>query len=315
MEKVTFQPLKALLKENAGNLNQILASFQAGGRRLNTHDIPAWFKEVIEPVFVAIHSHNETAAPKVFDALFSDMLAALSMPIAAIDHDILKNSRLLLQLNPALTAANPGRVLKALGSAAARIFKQSQSSARAWLALMQKIVPLAKTFKELLSTGRIAAWSCGMAHLRELIDWPATINPQIAAIIFADEKCQTDDLKSRWGSEKGTRHLAAGDFKGFGGLFTRPPMVAREANHIFASDGVHTAALFADRFGLVFLDNPDLIYDSLHFALETLDKAPPEIARILCRYPDLTSWVFYDATLFYTTSSSHSVFVSGAVDG
>lgn len=315
MEKVTFPPLIALLQESSESLNQILGSAHATNLRLNSEEIPAWFKEVIEPVFQAIYDHNQALSRKVFDALFRDMLAALSVTGTMTDLNMLKQCRLLLKLNPAVTAANPDRVLKSLNTAVTRIYKHSQPAARLWISLMQKIVPLVKTHQELLSTGRVAAWRCGMAHLRELIDCPASINAQISALIFADENCTPDKLKNRWGSDAKITHFAAGGFTGFGGLFARPPRVAVEGGHVFVSDGLRTAALFSDRYGSVFQESPETTYESLSFSLEPIDKAPLEVAKILSRYPDLTSWVYHEATLFFTTSSSHAVFISGAVDG
>jgi len=69
MEKISCQPLIELLRENAESLNQLLKSFNNGSKRLNTDSIPGWFKEVIEPVFIAVHQHNPTLSRRVFDAL------------------------------------------------------------------------------------------------------------------------------------------------------------------------------------------------------------------------------------------------------
>lgn len=315
MEKITYAPLIALLQENAEALNQNLRSARATSNQLDTADVPVWFVAVIEPVFKAVHQHDQTRSRKLFDVLFRDMLSVLASPAGKADFTVNKACRLLTTLNPALTAGNPARIIKALTSARQRISRYSPQAAQMWISLMQQVMPLIKDLSELLAAGRLAAWRCGMAHLRRRLDVSAISDQRIISLIFADEKDPAQSLEHRWNPGKTTSGTAAGGFTGMGGTFSRPPLVAQKGDLVFVSDERYTRVLFADRFGHILHDcSPDLV-DPSAFTLKPVTSATKKVSDILGRYSDLTSWVHHDATLYLTTRSSHAVFIFGAVDG
>mgnify|MGYP000978787863 CR=1 FL=1 len=314
MEKITYQPLIELLRENAESLNQLLKSFINGSGRLNTEAVPDWFKEVIEPVFIAVHQHNPALSRRVFDALYNDMLQTLSSAAGHQATQQLRSCRLLLVQNPALTAANPGRLIKTLSVATLRISRHSIAAAEKWLALMQKIFAAAGSIDQLLLAARFAAWRCGMAHLRHLTGSLSTLEPRLRDLIFAEEKISEDDLRRSWKNEADAKPFALGAFKGLQGKFVRPPRVFLDNNLVFAADGRYSAVIFADRYGALLHDAPEIPEESIPNVLKSADMAPPAAAKILSRYPDLTSWVYHDTTLFLTTASSHAIFIFGAIN-
>ncbi len=313
MEKISYQPLIELLRENAESLNQQLKSFNNGSGRLNTDAIPGWFKEVIEPVFIAVHQHNPTLSRRVFDALYNDMLQTLSSAAGHHSSQILRSCRLLLTHNPALTATNPARLTKLLSVATLRISRHSISAAEKWLTLMQKIFAAAGNIDQLLLAARFAAWRCGMAHLRHLTGSLSALEPSLRNLIFADENISEDDLSKNWSDGADTKPVALGAFKGLQGKFMRPPRVFLDKNLVYAADGRYAAVIFADRYGALLHDAPEISEDLIPKTLKSADMAPPEAAKILSRYPDLTSWVYHGETLYLTTASSHAVFVFGAI--
>lgn len=311
MEKVSFQPLIEHLKENAANLNQMLNSLRTTDPRFNCDSIPAWFKNVIEPVFIAVHNYNPLRGPAVFDILFRDMLKVLLPGPAETSHDIKLNCRCLLLLNPPITAAEPRRLLETLITGLSRLNRYSDAAAEKWISLMQQILPLAKSMEDVLAAGRVAAWRCGMAHLRIIMPCPSTLDDKIREVIFPGENCHPLALKRRWNFGEATEPVAAGGFSGSGGEFSCPPRLKLHGDQVFASDGLRSFAIFADRFGRI-LHASDGAF--------LLKRAPeqttnPKIAALLARYPDLTSWVYHDSTLFITCSSSHAIFIFGAIDG
>ncbi len=313
MEKISCLPLIELLRENAENLNQMLKSFNNGPGRLNTDAIPGWFKEVIEPVFIAVHQHNPAMSRRVFDALYNDMLQTLSSAAGHQSSQLLRSCRLLLTQNPALAAVNPGRLIKTLSVATTRISRHSITAAEKWLELMQKIFAAAGNIDQLLLAARFAAWRCGMAHLRYLTGSLSSLEPVLRDLIFADEKISEDDLNKTRAAGVDTTPVVLGSFKGLGGKFMRPPGVFLDNNLVYATDGRYSAVVFVDRYGALLHDAPEIAEDSIPDALKSADMAPPQAAKILSRYPDLTSWVYHDSTLFLTTASSHAVFIFGAI--
>lgn len=317
MEKVTFPPLIALLQENAKVLNQALRNCRAVSPQLNVADVSVWFNEVIEPVFKSVYAYDQTLSRALFDVLYADMLTVLPGAKVNVNFRLLKDLRLLLGLNPAVMSTDPSLTLSSLLTALQRIRKHSFKASQNWINLMKQVIPFVKNSDELFTLGRIAAWRCGMAHLREKVEIPENIDKQILSFIFPDadvKKVERKQLRRRWNDDGKVTSLAAGSFTGLGGTFSGPPKLASEGDFVFASDGFCVNALFADRFGHIFQECADSFSSSLVFSLSPIQSAPPQSAKILSRYKDLTSWVHKDSTLYLTTSSSHSIFLFGAID-
>jgi len=314
MEKIVCKPLIELLRENADALNQALRQAAATSNRFDPAVVPVWFKHVVEPIFAAVHELDKTRSRKVFDVLFRDTIDFLASGTAGADFELHQACRLLLLLNPKLTAANPSRLLRSLTAAVKKILRHSTAAARAWIAMMQKIVVLVVDLDELLVAGRFAAWRCGMAHLRQQLDFERRPKPEIISAVFGDMPFGPD-LKRPWAQGETLKGVAVGSFKGFGGEFMRPPRLILRDNMVFVSDGQQTGVVFADRFGCVLLECSDSFDGSADFKLAPVSSATGAAAKILGRYKDLTTWAQHDSTLFLTTASSHSVFLFGAVDG
>ena len=310
MEKVSFQPLIDHLRENAANLNQALDSLRSTDPRFDCDGVPAWFKDVIEPIFMAVHNYNPLRGPAIFDILFRDMLKCLIAGPTEISHSNRLNCRRLLLLNPAITATEPRRLLEALPIGLSRLNRYSGMAAENWIILMQKILPLAKNIDDVLAAGRVAAWRCGMAHLRNIMPCPSTLDDKIRELIFPGEQCHPAALKRRWNYGEATEPVAVGSFSSSGGEFSSPPRLKLLGEQVFASDGLRSFAVFADRFGRI------LHASSGAFLLKRPpdQTTKPQIATLITRYPDLTSWVYHDSTLFLTCSSSHAIFIFGAID-
>jgi len=314
MEKIVFKPLIELLRENSDALNQSLRQAVATSNRFDPSAVPTWFRTVVEPIFAAVHELDKTRSRKVFDVLFRDTIDFLASGTAGADFELHQACRLLLLPNPRLTAANPARLLRTLVTAFKKILRHSSTTARAWMAMMEKIVVLAADLDELLIAGRFAAWRCGMAHLRQQLDFELKLKPEIISVIFGDMPF-SPDLKRPWAQGETSQGVAVGSFKGFGGEFIRPPRLTLRDSLVFVSDGRQTGVVFADRFGCSLLECSDAFDGAADFPLAPVSSASAAAAKILGRYKDLTTWAQHDSTLFLTTASSHSVFLFGAVDG
>ena len=312
MEKVTFKPLVELLKRESENLNQTLKSFRTTCGNLDTEKIPVWFKEVIEPVFIEVNAVDADKSMRVFRELYRFMLQQL---VSRADDRRARSCALLLKENPRLAAAHSSKLLSQLFLAQSRIEKHSQSAANEWLSVMGQIMPLTDDMNELLAAGRVAAWRCGMAHLRGLICDTEKVCKQIQKIIFSDQNIDLKENFKRWSSKDETEPLAVGGFTGLDGQFCYPPMVALDGEKLFAFDGQKFAVLFVDRFGAVFHDCPPHLKENLRFNKKRPANIPAKAREIIKSYNDLTSWVYHDSTLYLTLASSHSIFVFGAIDG
>ncbi len=312
MEKITFPPLIELIKEKAETLNSLIRSANAISGRFNQARIPLWFQEIIQPVFQNLYKFDKSSTEKLFNLLFEDMLNSISGKHQDTEWATTVSSRLLIGLNPAICAQNPAKLFHPIICAFNKISKHSRESAKLWIEIMQQIIPEVKNLNELLFLGRVAAWRCGMAHLRDLIDFSQQIDEKFVSIIFPED---IKTISERWGKNTDQKGISIGAFSGLNGKFLVPPKITSQENMIFVSDGFSTNAIFVDRYGATLQECNSGISDSLKFSLTPLKSAPENSAKILKKYEDLTSWVYQHSTLFLTTASSHSVFVFGGIDG
>ncbi len=313
MEKITFRPLLQYLKDNAEALNRTL-QLSGGSNNFDRHQAIEWCTQVIQPVFSAVHTHNAELAPKTAEILFHDMFRIFKTGLNAEKLQQAATCRLLLLIKPAITAPNPARALKKLDSALRHIRNFAPDAAFSWLELMQQAIPLCNSLDEVLVTGRIAAWRCGMAHLRLKLIIPADFNRNILSLIFAEKEIRIPRLLRPWLHDQQPVEAAISSFVGFEGNFSRPPLLTLQQNQVFASDGRTALAVFADRFGRTLYPCPESIAQGLIFAQKKPENLSATLAKVLKRYSDLTSWVCHDSTLFLTTENSHSIFAFGPIN-
>lgn len=313
MEKVTYQPLLELIRQNADSLNQALKATMSATPAFRTDEIAGWVNRVIEPLFKAFFCQDAGKDYRLLDLLWRDMLATLSRRETLAHLPGAAASRLLLTLKPSIFAGNLSAMLKAMTSAYTRISRYSPQAAEKWLTIMPKAIDAAENSDEVMAAGRLAAWKCGMAHLHSRLKHARQPSESVLKAIFEETPAEPASLLQRWPG-KNPAPVAAGAFSGLGGIFAAPPRVCLHENQIFASDGLSCAAVFADCHGSVLCDCSEAFIAALEFTASPTDSASAGARKILVQYDDLTSWVLHEQTLYLTIASSHSVFIFGAVD-
>ncbi|MCA9791362.1 MAG: hypothetical protein KC910_06190 [Candidatus Eremiobacteraeota bacterium] len=130
-----------------------------------------------------------------------------------------------------------------------------------WLGRMQELADQFENADELRAVGQVLAWMAGLAHFREgALEVLARLDSQWARQLLDWDVRHLDDLARRpWTDpECGQRgHLEVvarvGAFRGFGGLFVRPPRVSSAGQDRFVVDDTEaTYLLCADHFGATF---------------------------------------------------------------
>lgn len=166
----------------------------------------------------------------------------------------------LLAAHPSLIAPDPRRVLASLTNATLAIQHTPGARVGEWCDRISLLAGMAREPVTLLAAGRLAAWSCGMAHHRSpalaVLD---ALPRDIVATALAGHADGMDgwDPTVRW-SGPDRRDLVegrpVGDFAGLGGPFTLPPVVWADGDTLYAADGEGEGRawrLHADRFGTV----------------------------------------------------------------
>lgn len=218
----------------------------------------------------------------------------------------------LLPAAARFVAADPRRVLGAVSNAVHQLASTPGARPEQWLALMPRVATLARSADEFLHAGQVAAWRCGMAHFREgalRLAWELPGALTLAALdAEGDAAALLEQLRAdAWfapGVAKGGPWpvARAGAFRGFGGVFALPPVIALHHGQWVATSGDGHWLLTADAFGATFH----------RLAGEAI--APPATARALPRgfmlpadCGEITSIATQGRTLAVTASLTHAV--------
>lgn len=247
-------------------------------------------------------------------------------------------------------AREPRRVVAAVVNAALQIGTRGPSPTKRWISAVAAAAQLDPSLDDLLGFGQVAAWRAGLAHYREgALKVAPSLDPHLVALAVdpsavdptqnlaqpsADsasrnalvaqmlERLKTD----RWhvpGSPqqpdaRTTIRARVGEFRGFGGVFQRPPTVSASENRLFATDGTDTWQISVDAFGSTFHRvGPVPVWTGT--GAFTLDRDGTvwrgrERQRIEV-LADARSWASTDDTLAVTLRSTHHVFLIGHTRG
>lgn len=151
-----------------------------------------------------------------------------------------------------------------------------------WMTTMGRVLARKPPASALLTAAQVAAWTSGLAHLREsalerwrLLDGElgrivlglehdaaaplAVLRQQLAHPFLTPGSDRDPSLKMVW---------EVGSFRGFGGEFLAPPMLTGHADQVFARDQHATYRLFADAFGATLerAPIPDKASGGTHFS-------------------------------------------------
>jgi hypothetical protein len=173
---------------------------------------------------------------------------------------------LLVGAAPALAAA-PGELIPELTNALYNLHVTPRCRPADWLGLMVAVAGNCQDAAGYRAAGQVAAWICGMAQYREAALALARKLPvPLVARLLLPESALGDSVPALlerlaadpWfrpdhgAGQQGLRVVAeVGGFRGFGGEFMRPPLVAARDDRIFVGDGQTCWLLIADAFGAV----------------------------------------------------------------
>jgi len=167
----------------------------------------------------------------------------------------------------AVVAVAPGRVIPAVCNAAHQIASTAGARPGQWIAAMEALAARSADPEVFLKLGVLCAWRSGLAHYRRaaLVAADALDEALTLAALEARPGSSWPDLRERLAAEPWFDPAAAredrpalkavaqvGSFKGFGGLFLEPPLVASAEDRFFVRSGAECWLLTADVFGATF---------------------------------------------------------------
>lgn len=285
---------------------------------------------VVDAVHAAAPDRTALAAEALYDLALDltgqDLLgpAARSAPVAA------GWLALLPRLGRFLAEA-PRSVASAITNALYNLAHAPGARPDEWTGRMLALADHCPDAKRLLIAGQVAAWRAGMAHYRAgALDLCRTLPLPIARVALGlpAEPEPLDSLiqaltADPWLKPEMLGHSSpvarslsivarAGAFRGFGGLFLRPPLVACAGEHFLVSDGEDSWLLAADACGATFHRMSGVPTTSAPSPFTLGKDGVVRAAGRSKRFTELaepTSHAGNATTLAVTTALSHSVFL------
>jgi len=277
-------------------------------------------------------------APGQAAAVF-DVLYEFSLDLAGRDYFgrcpvLVAGWRLLLGGHPHHLAEAPRRFAGAVTNALHHLWMVPGARPQQWLRDMSQLGQHCRDVATLLAAGTVAAWRAGLPHFREgALAVCRQLEPSLALAALGlergTERPELEKLLDRLEADPWRLPAAClpgvepaqelrvvatvGAFRGFGGVFVRPPRVAFAAGHFQAFDGETCWLVTADVFGA-----------TLHRAGKELPANEPNLAyrldakgrvfhqgrsRTFKELQDSTSFACDATTLAVTVPLSHSIYL------
>lgn len=308
MEKITYPALIDHFKEADDFYNELLKNHELQYGTINTELLREWMIDVVEPILRSVDSQKSGHLPRICKLLFSKILLFQSRKSSIAYTQETKAALLICKEIPALFVEAPHRILEAIESAMRSLRQYQPLRVGVWIDLMCVSVEHCKSINDFLDCGRVCAWLCGLAHLKSRVKNVFKNLPDQVRSAIKNNTSHPDFEKlfnKNWNQKTALTFVTAmGDFKGFGGPFETPPVIVNIENQIFATDGKHALALFADQFGQVLVEQNAFSAEQILNKLDSKINVPKGI-----NFKDIQSISKLEDTLLLTRTSSYCVFV------
>jgi hypothetical protein len=163
-----------------------------------------------------------------------------------------------------LSVLAPRRFVVAACNALHQLTRTPGANAALWVAELQRLSPALADFEQWLRVGQVLAWRAGLAHYRaSALRVADALPPELAVAAVGGApgtawvELRAALLRDPWlvpAQPEHTLRLARemGAFRGFGGLFRTPPLVARTSDAFVVESDGDAWLLYADAFGGTF---------------------------------------------------------------
>ncbi|WP_127336788.1 hypothetical protein [Flavobacterium cupreum] len=317
MEKISLPQLITALSDNSALYNQWYNESEIKYGSLDSHTIAGWMTEVVEPIVKAAVALD--VAPEkiqeIVKALYLETLKLIGSGQAIRYKDEFKAAWLLLVQMPGLVVKFPMKIISLLNDVLLNLHQYAPEKIVYWCSLIAKSAADIKTIEDFKSTGRIYAWHCGLAHLRNRLkaDFAALPeNLQQTIVHTLDLHKNTNQLFANpWIGDVTKFEGVHGGFKGGAGFFEHPPKLAQIEGNIFVTDSKSSYALFADQFGKVLLPAHTVAANAILSNSKRLESLTKWIGNDSDKIDvqNISSVVVTEDTLVFTLENSYFLYL------
>jgi len=270
-------PLAGALARQREALNARFALACGPGGAIDPESFLEHLAKVVDPIVRRIADVMAERVDSVTAALFDvslELFAAKQLGPEAKQSSISQAWEQLLGGLPTLLAREPRRLAASISNALANLAATPGARTEWWIERLLAIGPECATVETLLECGKVLAWQSGMVRWRAgALNTAERLPPHLSArALGLEPQTSADELARAIGRLRhdpwlttaqalqpldGPRELRlvgrVGEFRGFGGVFLRPPNVGCRGRSLFALDGEGTWELLADAYGSGFL--------------------------------------------------------------
>lgn len=323
-------PFAQELEAQRGKFNTLFAEARRQRPKLEPASFAELLTKTVTPIVDAVAKIAPARVPETVEVLYTLTLDLLGQELLGLNSRypfVVDAWQVLFPLLGKFVAEAPRHVLGTLTNAHYNLSVTAGARPHEWAGLMLKLGELCPDSETLLKAGQVAAWRAGMAHFRAgALELCGILPPNIvrAALGLPHSEAPVAPIlnmlqANRWANPnspppKPELKLVSrvGAFRGFGGLFLRPPIVEPTAEYFLLTDGEGEWLLTADAFGATFHRIADVPITKLAspFSLSKDGTVAANGQRI--KFPELANATSHAAnahTLAVTTPLSHSVFL------
>jgi hypothetical protein len=297
------------LEANRDTLNQRVLELQRSSAGFDPQVFADAISDLVPPILAAVEAEGDGFASIVAQSLVD---AALELAASGQLEGAIRDAWVsLLPRLGAQLAQEPRRIVAAVSNALANLQRNPGARPAQWLATMTALAPStdAATF---LAAGQVAAWRAGMAAFRaDALAIARSLDPAVLQVAAGASPAQLDQLaQDPWFDPApgptgggGDGAVRVGSFRGFGGAFVRPPLLALLDDHVVATDGDGEWFVFADAFGSAVVRAGGTAARAV-----STQGAPPVALDI----PEVLSWVVAPGGVVVSSALSHAVIFTKA---
>ncbi len=244
--------LQQALLARRERFNTAFALARRSRPRLDQQAFSQHLLEVVDPIVERCRENSD----QVVEVLYDLSLELVGTELLGRYPAVVRGWERLLPRWSAWLSAQPRRLTASLTNA---LVELSPYRPQFWIDKMGELT--FESLEQLLACGQVLAWKAGLAHYREgALEVARQLPSELCQSLLGCSPQVLDELVEQpWRDPQGGQPerfqvvARVGSFRGFGGLFIRPPEVTSAGrDRFFVSDGEERFLLAADLFGATF---------------------------------------------------------------
>jgi hypothetical protein len=340
METIRSEIFRRILKEERSRLNSMFIMSRQMNMKLEPELFLSKVSSIIDPVMIKLADRDFGILKNVAVSLYEKVLELCVKDILGSEGKypgFKKNLLTLIDNFSELTVNDTAEFISSVSNAILNILKYNPDIIDEWTGKIIKLKNIIKTIVDFKNFGFITAWTKGISCYRErsiellqsiddeaicmLLELPFQLNNKRDMFFNAIKSNPWLDPRKAFSSEKESLMVrAVGNFSGYDGVFSQPPVTFVSDGRIIACDDERFFILFADYYGIMLVSAGDQ-----DIGCETKsDKSEINIDNdwnVVVRKTKLEIPKEYRVpiagkssiagTLCYTSEMSHNLFVTG----